>query len=130
MKTIKILFSLCLIALTLHTCADDEKNVDLNSATEPTNLDIQFQVTQDNTGLVTMTPIGEGAVSFNIAFGDDTLDSVSVENGDNISHTYSEGTYAVSMTGYGVTGLTSEITKELVVSFEAVSYTHLRAHET
>ena len=119
MKAIKFLFSLCLIALTLHTCADDEKNVDLNSATAPTNLDIQFQVTQDNTGLVTMTPIGEGAVSFDIAFGDDTLDSVSVENGDNVTHTYSEGTYIVSMTAYGVTGLTAEITKEIILSFQA-----------
>ena len=119
MKTIKYLFSLCLMALTIWTCADDEKNVDLNSATAPTELDIQFEITQDNSGLVTMTPLGEGAVSFDIAFGDDTPDPVSLEIGNNVSHTYSEGTYTVSMTGYGVTGLTSEITKELVVSFQA-----------
>ena len=119
MKTIKYLFSLCLIALTVWTCADDEKNVDLNSATAPTELDIQFEITQDNSGLVTMTPLGEGAVSFDISFGDDTPDPVSLEIGDNVSHIYSEGTYTVSMIGYGVTGLTSEITKELVVSFQA-----------
>ena len=119
MKTIKYLFSICLIVLTVWTCADDEKNVDLNSATAPTELDIQFQITQDNSGLVTMTPLGEGAVSFDISFGDDTPDPVSLEIGNNVSHTYSEGTYTVSMTGYGVTGLTSEITKELVVSFQA-----------
>ncbi|MFL2621433.1 MAG: carbohydrate binding domain-containing protein [Flavobacteriaceae bacterium] len=119
MKTIKYLFSLCLIALTVWTCADDEKNVDLNSATAPTELDIQFEITQDNSGLVTMTPLGEGAISFDISFGDDTPDPVSLEIGDNVSHIYSEGTYTVSMIGYGVTGLTSEITKELVVSFQA-----------
>ncbi len=119
MKTIKYLFSICLIVLTVWTCADDEKNIDLNSATAPTALDIQFQITQDNSGLVTMTPLGEGAVSFDISFGDDTPDPVSLEIGNNVSHTYSEGTYTVSMTGYGVTGLTSEITKELVVSFQA-----------
>ena len=119
MKTIKYLFSICLIVLTVWTCADDEKNVDLNSATAPTDLDIQFQITQDNSGLVTMTPLGEGAVSFDISFGDDTPDPVSLEIGNNVSHTYSEGTYTFSMTGYGVTGLTSEITKELVVSFQA-----------
>jgi hypothetical protein len=119
MKTIKYLFSICLIVLTVWTCADDEKNVDLNSATAPTELDIQFQITQDNSGLVTMTPLGEGAVSFDISFGDDTPDPVSLEIGNNVSHIYSEGTYTVSMTGYGVTGLTSEITKELVVSFQA-----------
>ena len=64
MKKIKYLFSLCLIALSVWTCADDEKNVDLNSATAPTELDIQFEITQDNSGLVTMTPLGEGAISF------------------------------------------------------------------
>ena len=85
----------------------------------PTELDIQFEITQDNSGLVTMTPLGEGAISFDIVFGDDTPDPVSIEIGDNVSHTYSEGTYTVSMIGYGVTGLTSEITKELVVSFQA-----------
>jgi len=71
MKTIRYILSLCLIALTVWTCADDEKNVDFaNSATAPTNLAIQFDVTQDNTGLVTMLPTAEGAVSFDITFGD------------------------------------------------------------
>lgn len=119
MRKIRYILSLCLIALTAWTCADDEKNVDLNSATEPTGLDIQIQITQDNSGLVTMTPLGEGAVSFDIDFGDDTPVPVSLEIGDNVSHAYSEGNYTVLMTGYGVTGLTSEITKELVVSFQA-----------
>ena len=77
MKTIRYILSLCLIALTVWTCADDEKNVDFaNTATAPANLAIQFDVTQDNTGLVTMLPTAEGAVSFDIAFGDDTPDPV------------------------------------------------------
>jgi len=119
MKTIRYILSLCLIALTVWTCADDEKNVDFaNTATAPANLAIQFDVTQDNTGLVTMLPTAEGAVSFDIAFGDDTPDPVSIENGENLSHNYGEGTYTVSVTAFGVTGLTSNLTQELVISFE------------
>jgi len=119
MKTIRYILSLCLIALTVWTCADDEKNVDFaNTATAPANLAIQFDVTQDNTGLVTMLPTAEGAVSFDIAFGDDTPDPVSIENGENLSHNYVEGTYTVSVTAFGVTGLTSNLTQELVISFE------------
>ena len=119
MKTIRYILSLCLIALTVWTCADDEKNVDFaNTATAPANLSIQFDVTQDNTGLVTMLPTAEGAVSFDIAFGDDTPDPVSIENGENLSHNYGEGTYTVSVTAFGVTGLTSNLTQELVISFE------------
>ena len=120
MKTIRYILSLCLIALTVWTCADDEKNVDfINSATAPTALAMQFEVTQDNTGLVTITPLAEGAVSFDIAFGDDTQDPVSIENGENVDHTYEEGTYTVSATAYGLTGLSATLTQELVVSFQA-----------
>jgi hypothetical protein len=119
MKTIRYIFSLCLMALTVWTCADEEKNVDFaNTATAPANLAIQFDVTQDNTGLVTMLPTAEGAVSFEITFGDDTPDPVSIENGENLSHNYGEGSYTVSVTAYGVTGLTSNLTQELVISFE------------
>ena len=120
MKTIRYILSLCLIALTVWTCADDEKNVDfVNSATAPTALAMQFEVTQDNTGLVTITPLAEGAVSFDIAFGDDTPDPVSIENGENVNHTYEEGTYTVSATAYGLTGLSATLTQELEVSFQA-----------
>ena len=119
MKTMRYILSLCLIALTVWTCADDEKNVDFaNTATAPANLAIQFDVTQDNTGLVTILPTAQGAVSFDIAFGDDTPDPVSIENGENLSHNYGEGTYTVSVTAFGVTGLTSNLTQELVISFE------------
>lgn len=119
MKTIRYILSLCIIALTVWTCADDEKNVDFaNTASAPANLAIQFDVTQDNTGLVTMLPTAEGAVSFDIAFGDDTPDPVSIENGENLSHNYGEGSYTVSLTAFGVTGLTSNLTQELVVSFQ------------
>jgi hypothetical protein len=120
MKTIRYILSLCLIALTVWTCADDEKNVDFaNSATAPTNLAIQFDVTQDNTGLVTMLPTAEGAVSFDITFGDSTPEPVSVENGESLSHNYGEGTYTVSASAFGVTGLSTTMTQDLVISFQA-----------
>jgi len=119
MKKIRYIFSLCLIALTVWTCADDKDTEFVITATAPTNLAIQFDVTQDNTGLVTMLPTAEGAVSFDIIFGDDTIEPESVENGNNISHIYEEGTYTVSVTAYGVTGLSTSISQELVVSFQA-----------
>ena len=119
MKKIRYIFSLCLIALTVWTCADDKDTEFVSTATVPTNLAIQFDVTQDNTGLVTMLPTAEGAVSFDIIFGDDTIEPESVENGNNISHIYEEGTYTVSVTAYGVTGLSTSISQELVVSFQA-----------
>jgi len=122
MNTIKYLFSFCLAALLVFTCADDEKNVDfVNTATAPSGLDLQFDVTQDNTGLVTILPLAEGAVSFDIALGDDTPEPAQIDNGQSVSHTYAEGEYTVTATAYGVTGLSTTLTKPLVVSFQAPS---------
>ena len=119
MKAIKYIFSLCLAIATLWSCADDEKNVNLNDVQAPTALELRFDVTQDNTGLVTITPTAEGAVSFDITLGDDTPEVVEVENGANAQHTYAEGVYTVTATAYGITGLSTTLSAELVVSFQA-----------
>ena len=92
MKSIKNILSLLVIVTTLWSCADDEKNVNLNNVQAPSALAMAFDVTQDNTGLVTITPTAEGAVSFDIALGDGTAEAVELENGQNTSHTYAEGT--------------------------------------
>ena len=122
MKTLKYLFSLCLVVFTLTTCSDDVTDLSFVSKVEaPTELAMLFQVTQDNTGLVTITPTAEGAVSFDISFGDDTVEPESLENGQNIAHTYAEGTYTVNAVAYGITGLETTLSQELVISFEAPS---------
>ena len=119
MKSIKNILSLLVIVTTLWSCADDEKNVNLNNVQAPSALAMAFDVTQDNTGLVTITPTAEGAVSFDIALGDGTTEAVELENGQNTSHTYAEGTYTVTATAYGITGLSTSLSQELVVSFQA-----------
>lgn len=119
MKTIKHIFSLCLVIATIWSCADDEKNVNLSAVEAPTALAMAFDVTQDNTGLVTITPTAEGAITFDISLGDDTAELVELENGSNTEHTYAEGTYTVTATAYGITGLSTTLSQELVVSFNA-----------
>ena len=120
MKTIKYLFSFCLVVLTFAGCVEDEKDLSfVTNVVAPTEVSMLFNVTQDNTGLVTITPIAEGAILFDVTFGDETEDPSSLENGENISHTYAEGTYTVSATAYGITGLETTVAQELVVSFQA-----------
>ena len=64
MKTIKYLLSYCLILFVLFGCTNDSDNLDfLKTAAAPSNVSALFQVTQDNTGLVSITPNGDGAVS-------------------------------------------------------------------
>ena len=122
MKILKYILSLCVVVLALTTCSDDEKDLNFISNVEaPSELAMLFQVTQDNTGFVTITPTAEGAVGFDIYFGDDTLEPENFSNGQNTSHTYVEGTYTVTAVAYGVTGLETTLAQELVVSFQAPS---------
>ena len=63
MKILKYILSLCVVVLALTTCSDDEKDLNFISNVEaPSELAMLFQVTQDNTGFVTITPTAEGAV--------------------------------------------------------------------
>ena len=122
MKTLKYLFSLCLLVSTLTACSVDEKDLNFVSDVQaPSELAMLFQVTQDNTGLVTITPTAEGAVGFDITFGDETPEPENLENGQNISHTYAEGTFTVNAVAYGITGLETTLSQELVVSFQSPS---------
>ncbi len=113
---------MCIITLLIISCVNDDDNTDfVNTAVAPTNVMALFNVTQDNTGLVTITPTAENAINFNIFYGDATEEPANIMQGENAMHTYEEGTYTVRIVAVGVTGLETEITKELAVSFNAPS---------
>lgn len=120
MKNIKYILSYFLALFILFGCNNEEDNFDyLDDLTAPANVNALFQVTQDNTGLVTITPNSEGAVSYKVTYGDATAEAASVKQGSFLQHTYAEGSYSVKIEALGITGLKSEITKELIVSFKA-----------
>ena len=109
-----------MVLLVFVNCTKDNNNFAyLTTALAPSNLSALFQVTQDNTGLVTITPNADGAVSYKITLGDNTPEPVTVEQGKNIDHTYAEGTYTVTIEAIGPTGLKNILTQDLVVSFKA-----------
>jgi hypothetical protein len=117
MKTIKYVLSLALIFFI--GCSDDDDLSFVNSVEAPSNVSALFQVTQDNTGLVTITPNSDGGVSYDITLGDDTAEPVTVAQGEHIEHIYAEGTYTVGLDATGITGLKTSTSQELVVSFNA-----------
>ncbi|NEW80041.1 MAG: hypothetical protein GZ086_11590 [Gelidibacter sp.] len=121
MKLFKYFLSAILIVTAIWSCTDEDfGSLDfLSTATAPTNVDALFNVTQNNTGTVTITPNAEGAVSFDIFFGDNTASPSNVKQGKSIVHVYNEGTYTVKIVAIGITGLTTEKTHNLVVSFKA-----------
>ena len=120
MKTIKYILSTVLLLAVVWSCTKVEDNFDfVSTAKAPANISALYNITQDNTGLVTITPSGDGATSFAITFGDETADPASLKMGESMDHTYAEGNYQVTIAGIGVTNLTTEVTQDLVVSFKA-----------
>jgi len=118
MKAIKYILSIIILIAFIGGCKKVEDNFDfVSTANAPTNVTAFYKITQDNTGLVTITPNGEGAVSYGLTFGDNTPNATNVKQGGSIQHTYAEGNYKVKIVGVGITGKSTEVTQDLVVSF-------------
>ncbi len=121
MKLIKYFLSLSFLAL-LATGCKKEINDDISfveTAAAPAQLSVLFEITQDNSGLVTITPNGEGVASYDVYFGDATTAPAKVYPGKNTQHTYAEGVYTVKIVAYNITGKTTEFTRQLTVAFRA-----------
>lgn len=82
-------------------------------------LGAMFTITQDNSGLVTIIPNGEGVASFEIAYGHGTAGPVKVLPGASTSKVYPEGVYDVKITGTNVAGVSTTVTQKLTVTFRA-----------
>ena len=107
------------VLIVFFNCTQDENDLSfIENVVAPTNVSALFQITQDNSGLVTLTPSADGAVSYNISLGDNS-ETIQIKQGSNAQHVYAEGNYIVKIEAIGVTGLKSEVTKDIVVSFKA-----------
>ena len=111
-----LLFSLLFIAIA--GCSDDD-GLDTVTSSDPTNISVDFNIEQDNSGEVTLYPSAENANSFVINYGDGSEISEEIATGDNVMHTYEEGTYQVEVTAMNLAGEPASITQTLEVSFRA-----------
>jgi hypothetical protein len=122
MKKIKLIFGFVfLLAIAISCTVDgiDGETSMLDSVTAPSEVVAFYNITQDNTGSVTITPNGEGAVSYDIYYGDDTTAPDNVLQGKSTTHIYKEGTYDVKIVAVGITGLKMEMSQSLMVSFKS-----------
>ncbi|MDT0690829.1 hypothetical protein RM549_13610 [Salegentibacter sp. F188] len=118
-KHLKIILSLVLSAALFSCSEDDDAMVDLSTLEAPSNLGATFEITQDNSGLVTIIPTGEGAVLYTVDFGDGSPASEELKVGQQVEHVYEEGQYEVGITGQNLNGETAQGTQSLTVSFLA-----------
>ena len=121
MNLFKYILGLVLFAFVLGSCKKDvfDDTSFLSTDAAPDKLSALFEITQDNTGLVTITPNGDGISYYQVFYGDGTTAPTRVAAGKNTQHKYAEGVYNVKVVGYSITGIVSEATKALTVSFRA-----------
>ncbi|MFT3682824.1 MAG: PKD domain-containing protein [Ferruginibacter sp.] len=119
MKIAKYILGLSFLLLIAFGCkkTDYGDTGFIQTDQAPAKLSAMFDITQDNTGLVTITPNGEGISYFEILYGDGTTEAVSVTPGKDIQHVYAEGVYNVKIIGHSITGKITEATQQLTVSF-------------
>ncbi|ULQ55227.1 hypothetical protein KJS94_11295 [Flavihumibacter rivuli] len=120
MNTNKIFIALLLFLGVLAGCQKDkfEDTSFVDRAATPGKLSALFDITQDNTGLVTITPNGEGISYFLLYYGDGTAEPVKLQPGQSTRHRYEEGNYEVRILGIGINGATTEAKQPLTVSFK------------
>jgi hypothetical protein len=120
MKNIKYLFiALFTVSVTLISCeSDDDANLAASIAA-PTDLGLTFNITQDNSGLVTISPSGVNVSSFEVFYGDGTGESQIIALGQNAQRNYAEGIYTVRVVATNLGGKTTEFSRDLNVSFRA-----------
>jgi hypothetical protein len=119
MKNIKIIYKAFIILIFVTACTENENLDFLENIPVPTNIAAIYNMTQDNSGVVKITPSAESAVSFDVYFGDATADPVKLSQGKSTTHTYAEGTYEVRVVAFNSIGKTTEFMQPLVVSFQA-----------
>ena len=121
MKNIYKFFSSIFILVLLIGCAEDfsDNNEFAKNVVPPSNVSATFDITQDNTGLVTITPTGENAISFVVDYGDGSAVSSSIKTGGSVQHTFKEGNHTLKITATGLNNLTTTSDVPLVVSFNA-----------
>ncbi|RKR12386.1 hypothetical protein CLV91_2513 [Maribacter vaceletii] len=120
MKYIKQLLALFIVTTVFNACTEEETSYAFQNVSAPENVQATFSIAQDDTGNVSVAPTANGVTAFEIYFGDaDAETATKVNPGEATTHTYGEGVFNLRIVAIGATGLTSELNKEVIISFAA-----------
>jgi hypothetical protein len=121
----KLIFIASIAGLLSVVTGCDKKGIDddlsfLEGTTSTDNNSI-FDISNDNSGIVKITPTGSGASSFVVNYGHGTGAGASavVMPGHNTSHVYPEGSYTVTIVSKSISGQESTATYPLQVTYRA-----------
>lgn len=122
MKKNKIIYSLAFLLIFSIGCTKEDGIDDdlsfLNTAAS-TNIAKVFDISNDNSGNVKITPTGEGVSSFTVAYGHGTDEAVVLKPGESATHSYPEGSYTVTITSKDIAGKEITTTFPLELTYRA-----------
>lgn len=124
MNKFQFIYAIAFVLVTAVGCTKDEGIDDdlsfLNSASS-SNVTNSFTISNDNSGMVKITPNGQGVTSYAVKFGDATggVDFQNIKPGESATHAYPEGTYTVTITAYDIAGKATTSTHPLTVTYRA-----------
>jgi len=123
MKKTTIIFGLFTLMLGSVGCDkegidDDTSFITTTATANPSKL---FDISNDNSGNVKITPTGEGASSYTVKFGHGTgtAAQAEVKPGFNATHAYPEGSYTVTIISKDLSGRETTTTYPLQVTYRA-----------
>ncbi|MDP2089430.1 MAG: hypothetical protein Q8J84_08530 [Flavobacteriaceae bacterium] len=122
MNKLNLIYSfVLLLAITIVSCTEDGIDQDLSflNTANSGNYGKIFDISNDNSGNVKITPTGEGISSFSVNYGHGTAASVKVMPGNSTTYAYPEGQYTVKITASNITGGQTENSYPLTVTYRA-----------
>ncbi len=115
---IKIFIAICVIFAGLWSCSNDDYSGSNAEASLPTEVRVVLRAEQDNSGLVHISPLANGATEFQIEdFGDGSEPSELIGLGETVDHIYEEGTYNITVAAFNLNGDKVIATQSIVISF-------------
>ena len=119
MKKIVYLSKILFLSLLLIGCVEEKnENYDfIQTISDPQNITAEIYV-DENTGTVSVTPMGEGVVLYEINFGDESAENESVDPGESVDHSYLvEGIYTITISGFGLNGSVVQSSYEVDIPY-------------
>ena len=119
MKKSLYLIKTLLLSLFLIGCVEEKnENYDfIQTISDPQNISAEIYV-DENTGTVSVTPMGEGVVLYEINFGENSAEIELVDPGESVNHSYLiEGIYTITISGYGLNGSVVQASYEVDIPF-------------
>lgn len=103
-----------LLLVSIYSCERDDGPALITAP--PTNLSANVDITQDDSGVVTVTPSADNAKIFEINWGDGSSIQT-IAAGFSAQHTYAEGSYNIIITARNDGDDAAEIVQPIMVSF-------------